>query len=632
MATVSLPLPPNVLYNQPQQLEFDKIATFIGGNGSGKSTILKSIFDEKLKGSLYEGLKVVCFSSGQNESYSERFAHYLNNERKDKRALSLDCFYYDKSLAKLLVFLSTTGNQNGLVRKFLRYNGYVIENEFEEDDSTKISFDIKVDKAYVNLVGQAQKEEEQGNSDVMTNKAYHLTLSNFINTLVDDSYDFSQPLELKTIQLSQSELSSVSFETDEHTSFDSKIMFFTQAADNDYFVVKKSLNLEFLKVNGSSGEESKSLRLEDLSDGEYQLLFLYALVDLFDRENTLFLFDEADSHLHYKNIDRLWEVYNKIKGSLITTSHLLDSIAKAGIDKLRTIERGEVQYANSSFKLLQRLEALSEVEETQYKIVSMYKNIVVMDHAHDWEIFKLLLKKKLSNDEGYSDEIIENSLSDFICLSVSSGFVEGQDKNTFGDNKINWLKNYERFLTTLKTLNKLKAKTERVFLICDADEYPNNLIGTTENPFLVKGHSFKPTEPPKPPKKSTNQRLEGRQKTTKDPKPLSKVALLSWRRREIKHYLLSYTALGTACDEINRHYAEDCHLKVGKNGDIGIDDKFNNYLAKHPSSSVKKIVDPYINVDGKGFCIEEAQKYVNRIIPEEISDDIVNMYKYLVKG
>ncbi|WP_234352408.1 AAA family ATPase [Vibrio harveyi] len=459
----------------------------------------------------------------------------------------------------------------------------------------------------------------------MTNKAYHLTLSNFINTLVDESYDFSQPIELKTIQLSQSELSKVSFETDEHTSFDSKIMFFTQAADNDYFVVKKSLNLEFLKVIGSSGEDSKPLRLEDLSDGEYQLLFLYALIDLFDRENTLFLFDEADSHLHYRNIDRLWEVYNEIKGSLITTSHLLDSIAKAGIDKLRTIECGEVQYANSSFKLLQRLEALSEVEETQYKIVSMYKNVVVMDHAHDWEIFKLLLKRKLSIDEEYSDEMIEDSLSDFICLSISSGFVEGQDKNTFGDNKINWLKNYERFLTTLKTLKKLKAKTERVFMICDADEYPNNLIGTTENPFLVKGHSFKPTEPPKPSKKNT------KQKTEKDSKPLKKVVLLSWRRREIKHYLLSYTALGAACNEINRHYVEDCQLKVGKNGDIGIDGKFNSYLAKHPSSSVKKIVDPYINVDGKGFCIEKAQKYVNKIIPEEISNDIVDMYKYLVR-
>ena len=137
MAEISLPLPGNALHKEEQVLKFDKIATFIGGNGSGKSSILKSIFDEKLKptSALYQDYKIVCFSSGQNESYSERFTHYLNTERKDKKALNLDCFYYDKSLAKLLIFLSTTGNQNGLVRQFLRHKGYVIEGEFEEDDS-----------------------------------------------------------------------------------------------------------------------------------------------------------------------------------------------------------------------------------------------------------------------------------------------------------------------------------------------------------------------------------------------------------------------------------------------------------------------------------------------------------------
>ena len=144
MTTVSLPLPANALYDHPQQLEFDKIATFIGGNGSGKSSILKSIFDEKLKldSSLYENYKVVCFSSGQNESYSDRFAHYLNTERANKRALSLDCFYYDKSLAKLLIFLSTTSDHNGLVRTFLRQNNYVVESEFDEDESTELFFDV----------------------------------------------------------------------------------------------------------------------------------------------------------------------------------------------------------------------------------------------------------------------------------------------------------------------------------------------------------------------------------------------------------------------------------------------------------------------------------------------------------
>ena len=160
MTAISLPLPANALYPEPQTLDFEKIATFIGGNGSGKSSILKSIFDEKLKpdSTLYEDYKVVCFSSGQNESYSERFAHYLNTERANKRALSLDCFYYDKSLAKLLIFLSTTGDHSGLVRTFLRQNNYVVESELDEDDSTKLSFDVKVDKAYIEQVRQAGRQ------------------------------------------------------------------------------------------------------------------------------------------------------------------------------------------------------------------------------------------------------------------------------------------------------------------------------------------------------------------------------------------------------------------------------------------------------------------------------------------
>lgn len=611
MATASLPLPPNVLYGHSQQLEFDKIATFIGGNGSGKSTILKSIFDEKLKGTLYEEFKVVCFSSGQNESYSERFAHYLNNERKDKRALNLDCFYYDKSLAKLLIFLSTTGNQNGLVRKFLRHNDYVVENEFEEDSSTKIFFDIKVDKAYVSLVEQAQKEEAQGNSDVMTNKAYHLTLSNFINTLVDESYDFSQSLDLKTIKLSQSKLSSVSFETDEHTSFDSKIMFFTQAADNDYFVVKKSFNLEFLKVNGSSGEDSKPIRLEDLSDGEYQLLFLYALIDLFDRENTLFLFDEADSHLHFRNITRLWEVFRGVLGKVITTTHLIDSISKAGIDKIKVVEGGLIQNNESAFKLTQRLEALSEVQSIQFKLVSMYQNIVLMDHVHDWEIFKLLVLKKLGFDEKSKKEIL-HSLSSFICLSVASGYKEEYEKKRFADNKITWLQNFENHY------KYLECKTKNVFMICDRDDYPITLIGTPKNPIIINKHENFSA------KKSNN-------KKKANSKSLSNTSLLSWRRREIKHYLLSKTALKDSCEEINLRLHPHEKLKINSSGDLDCDDNFNNSLAKLDSKLVKGIIDPFINVDGKGFCVGKAKSYVDMMPKEEISEDIVDMYNYLVK-
>jgi ABC-type cobalamin/Fe3+-siderophores transport system ATPase subunit len=612
MTAISLPLPGNVLYANPQVLEFDKIATFIGGNGSGKSSILKSIFDEKLKldSTLYQDYKVVCFSSGQNENYSDRFARYLNSERTNKRALSLDCFYYDKSLAKLLIFLSTTSNQNGLVRKFLKHNNYVVENELDEDETTKISFDVKVDKAYASLVMQAHRDEANGNSDVIINKAYHQTLSNFINTLVSEEYDFSESLELKKIQLSQSIISNVSFEADEHTSFDSKVMFFTQATDNDYFIVKGSCDIEFLKVSEVDGEDDKVLRLEDLSDGEYQLLFLYALVDLFDRENTLFLFDEADSHLHYKNIDNLWATFNAISGRAITTTHLLDSISKAGIDRIKVVEGGVIRNNDSAFTLTQRLEALSEVQSIQYKLVSMYKNVVLMDNVHDWEIFKILVLRKLGVDRVSTEKIL-NELSNFICLSVSSGYKEEYEKKRFADNKIIWLSNFENHY------KYLDCRTRNVFMICDRDDYPISLIGNPRNSLIVQKHeNFKP-------KKAANERKEGS-------KSLANTSLLSWRRREIKHYLLSFTALKEKCVGINGKLHPHEKLNANNNGDLDSDGKFNGSLAKLNSKLVKSVIDPFINVDGIGFCVKKTQGYVDLMPSDEISEDIVGIYNYLV--
>lgn len=617
MSIISLALPSNVLHNQPQVLEFDKIATFIGSNGSGKSTILKSIFDEKLKGTTYQDYKIVCFSSGQNESYSDGFSKYLNEERAKKNALNLDCFYYDKLWAMLLIFLATTSKQDGYVRTFLKEHNYISENAFEEDESTQLSFNIKVDKSYTNLVKQSFEDEKKGESNIVTNKAYYRTLNNFIKSLVRDDYDFIEPLESQNIQLNQDKLSMVSFEKEVESSFDSKVMFFTQAADNNYFIVKDSFTLVFKKDN-------KSLYLSDLSDGEYQLLFLYSLIDLFDSENTLFLLDEADSHLHYKNIDKLWNAYDKAQGSIITTTHLLDSIAKSGTERLKIIEEGKIESSNDSLKLLQRLESLSELTLIEHKIVSMYKNVVLMDNVDDWEIFKLLVKRKLS--EAKSIKEIDDNLSNFICLSVPSGFHEGKDLNEFGDNKINWLKNFEKILND-SFIKGLKTTTENVFLICDGDDFPRNFIGAGKYPLEVNAHSFVDDE-----RKKKKERIKKQKSEFEKNNSLSKRSLLSWKRREIKHYLLSFTALSDSTEIINNELPQKYYLSKGSSCDyIDAEKKiYNDKLSRIKSEIIKNIVNPHLIVVGKGFCVEKAKAYIDRIPKDEISEDIVNMYNYLV--
>ena len=614
MSQISLPLPPNVLHNKKQTLDFDKIATFIGGNGSGKSTILKSIFDEKLNGSNYEDHIIVCFSSGQNESYSDNFSQYLSRERSKKNALNLDCFYYDKSWSKLLIFLATTGKHGGLVRSFLRDNKYVEEDELDVDVSTQISFDVKVGTPYIDIVKSARKDEAESGAYEITQKAYHNNLESFINSIFDKEYDFEQPIELKTVDLNQNNLSEVSFESDEGAPFDSKATFFTQAADNDYFIIKNSFSLTFNK-------DKVTLRLEDLSDGEYQLLFLYALIDLFDTEHTLFLFDEADSHLHYKNIDRLWNVFNGIQGKVITTTHLIDSITKSGTERLAVIENGQVKPGRNLEHLTARLQDLSAINNIKFQALSLFQNVVLIDDENDWELFKLLAIKKLAKNE---DDInsIQTKLDNFIAVKCTSGY-DGREGQIFAKSKIC----YANSLTTFLEDNNINTKN--IFMICDRDEYHLINVGDDTNMEgcrLLISHEVLSNK--------TNN-------FTKH--------LLCWRRREIKHYLLSNTALSS--DDtvyINEFLADMFQIYKDFNGDKAVrkkiekdaagneievlyeHDEFNNQLASIDSEEVKELLKKYIENGENGLCLDKTQKYVESIPANEISEDIEHMYNYLV--
>lgn len=598
MANITLPLPGNALHKDPQQLEFEKIATFIGGNGSGKSTILKSIFDEKLKGSAYDDYKIVCFSSGQNESYSKGFGKYLNTERAKKNALNLDCFYYDKSWSSLLIFLATTSKNDGLVRSFLREKGYVSEDDYGQDKTTTLTFNVKVDKSYINLVGQARDDEAKGETDVITNKAYYQTLHSFINKLIEENYDFEDPLEQREVQLNQNKLSNVSFETDENTQFDSKAIFFTQAADNDYFIIKDTFNLNFTQKD--PGINRESLSLDDLSDGEYQLLFIFALIDLFDSESTLFLLDEADSHLHYRNIDRLWATFNSFLGKVITTTHLLDSITKSGIDKLRVIENGKVELGNKLVYLTNRLKELSEINNTHLQALSLFQNVVFIDDENDWEIFKLLVIRKLASTPQEA-LAVEKKFTAFIAVKQMSDYEKAT--KIFADSKIKRLENFTDYLEGHNHI------TKNVYLVCDRDEFPLNNIGTNKCALLVQGESVN---------KFNKEKLTSH--------------LLSWKRREIKHYLISPTALGIDIESINKEFdlGEKSKLVAGESGDLKADGAYNEKIASLSSPLVKTMLDPYINIENQGFCINKTKAYISRMPKEEISEDIVNMYNYLV--
>src|SRR5690606_34087555 len=197
---MNLALAPNPLYPQSQSLIFDKVATLIGENGSGKSTILGSIFEQRLANEAHQNLNIVCFSSGQNENYSSKFSRYLRRERQVS-GLSLECVYFDKSWSKLLIFLATATKRQGRVRSFLRERNYVQESQLGDDESTTFKTAFRVDRNYANQVQAALLREEAGEVDTIRATPYFRTLDSFISNLISNDYDFSHALNKTEISI-----------------------------------------------------------------------------------------------------------------------------------------------------------------------------------------------------------------------------------------------------------------------------------------------------------------------------------------------------------------------------------------------------------------------------------------------
>lgn len=610
---MELTLGSNPLYAEEQKLKINKYTALIGENGSGKSSILQSIFEGKMAGTLLLDWKVVCFSSGHNERYSKEFTKYLKQARKSKHGLSLNCFFYDKSWSPLLIFLASILKKEGKVRELLRSLDLVSESDDLGDDiSTSLTSSFRIDKQFLSKVAQALKQEESGEIETLRSTPYFRSLSSFIENTVDREYDFENTISKRNITITSENIFSTSFESPidesqekiiEHPS----VTFLTQAIDADNPITKDSLRLVF----------NNEITLNDISDGEYQLLFIYSLLDLFDSEKTLFLLDEADSHLHYRNISKLWSAISDAEGKSLITTHLLDSISEIGVEHINVVKKGSVLPYTERKELQARLEELSNIKKAKLKTYSLHERIVLMDNENDWEIFSRLVKKKLRDING-----VERKLNKFCCISVPSGWDMHTSK--FANSKMKWLESFFSYI------DGSSPKTDNIYLICDRDNLPLDSIDN-ETLELKGGKDFI--------KSSIN-------------KSALKASLMVWRRREVKHYLLSFSALKHhgLLEKINNDLLGlASHLHKNMTGDeqclvnnlgqkipiltrhIPEETDYNNGLALLSSEKVKNILGPLIE-NSDGMSIELLEKYIDLIPAEEISADIISMYEYITKG
>ncbi len=566
---MTLQVPHNKLYQETQELNFTdtNIFTLIGENGSGKSSILESVFQKYIED---ENKKVICFTSGQNELFYSIFDKHKQQSNKFKPDENniISSFYFDYWWVRFLVFFAITLKRDGKVKQYFDEKNYDLS-------SLSIYFKFRVRKPYINQIkGELQREAEGEFALESKRRTIHYNLLlRLINKKINTEYDFDEfadSIVKRSMNLNVAEAKEI-FGIEVN-----KVFTFLSHATMGWLS-----NIDIESCGLYLHHNDQELEFEQLSDGEYQLLSIYALIDLFDSEDTLFLFDEIDSHLHFSNINKMWDTLKSIRGKLIGTTHISESILKNNFDSLLCVNNGKIEDSLTATEIFRRLSNVTGQKKYEYKVASKIKHIVLLDDEVDWKIFKKLAIKKIGS------EVIQ-ILDKVIPYKRSSSF--NTTTEIFGKGKL-------EFVREFKEQNQGHTiETKNIFLLCDRDLLPLTQIDNTDLSVNINNayNDFKTVG-------------------------TTKTYLHSWRMLEIENYLLSRTMLD--------YYGK---FEDFKNQLVGVN--FDGITTFDESEDLrtydaKAILHPLYK-DG-GFDEVKLDEVIDKIPTNEISEDIVKMYEFI---
>lgn len=555
------------------------ISTLIGENWSWKSTILETIFNNYAD----DDIRIIVYSSWLNESYSKineaiikkanKFTLRRLDEEWDDKSF-LNSMYFNKDWAKLLIFLAVWLENWSTVN--------FINSKLWSSPEIKFTYLLN-NETYKFYYNEWLKKELNWEYSIIKT-TFHRLLSWFLWASWLAKIDFTKNLKNKSLEIEHNDLLS--------------IFTFSQEYENDEWLVDKYTTEEyklarsnylltfiwifkeyFIKLEESNLFINK-IELNDLSDWEFQLLTIYSLIDLFDDKNTVFLFDEIDSHLHYTNINRLWGFLNWISWKILTTTHIPDSIVNNSVKNIFPVHDWIIKKELASDYILERVGNLSQIDSYTKKLALWIKYIVLVEDKTDWVIFTELLKIKIW------EKLVTEFMSKLDYIKCSSGY----DKHTqkFADNKKQWVEDFK------KVIYKNNVKTEAIFFLCDRDNLPLSSINSTNN---VK--------------------VDWETITFWNNK---KVHILSWRRKQIENYLLSYTLLNSQwiLENINDELWRSSMIQSWKTND-------NLWVQNLEIKDDIKI----LYCDCNWVDYEKLKSIIKTTPKDEISDDIENMYNYI---
>ncbi len=593
---MELTISKNKIHQFPQTLTLDSsVMTFVGENGCGKSAILESIFTDHLDDN-QEDTRLITFSSGNNESFSSIFKNSIkrkqrfvvnNSDDEEKFENAINAFYFDEGWVRFLIFFATALKRDGKTIEYLKSKDLIDTNADGVDITTKIGFPFRVRRGYNDKIVRAialEAEDFEYEQKSIRKTFFHQFLTKLTEKIHSSDFDFEieDSRIVKSWKWFNAKDAALVLGTDTNKIFS----FLAWASLHNQFIFKDECGLYF----------KGDLELNQLSDGEHQLLAIYSLMDLFDSENSLFLLDEVDSHLYYRNIQKLWTVFGGIDGKVITTTHSADSIILNEFSNIKLVQKGKIEEDTVANQILDRLESLSAGGNYKLSIAGKVKHLALVEDYFDWFIFLELCKKKVPD----FDLNIQQQIHYIKC---SSGYHN--QSQVFGGSKVDWVHSFNK--------HHQNSATKSIFLICDRDNLSTHDV--QDSGWVINAPNAN---------RLNKIKLKGAGNNRN-------AYLMSWKRREIENYLLSHTMLTAngKLAEINQNLAPINQLQAGNPGD---NDDVRNL-------DVKTMLQPlylkddlaFVPTDESGVDYNKLSRIIAEIPVNEISNDIVNIYNF-IKG
>lgn len=186
-------------------------------------------------------------------------------------------------------------------------------------------------------------------------------------------------------------------------------------------------------------EYNDNLKIEDFSEGEKKMILIKAALEFAGQEDSLFILDEPDAHIHLSNkmqIKKVFEEYEQNRQVIITTHSptLTKAIPKEGI---YCLEKGKVK----EFKDIEEVTKYLADKEDIYKLLFSKLNILIVEGKTDDKYIKKAIE--LYKDDfpyldfqilrvgGTDDENIKN-LIDIITLKDEQKIIVLVDRDDAG--------------------------------------------------------------------------------------------------------------------------------------------------------------------------------------------------------